>query len=277
MHRDPLSVLLATVGADATPEVLSRSMDGRLVAAFGPMVAKLGLPGEAQRTATIMEAVLSALGPHSVLVVPRVLWVRGDVLAMQRLAGESYRTLVPGEHGAVAMRMAGEAIAALHAMHPPALRPCTVGDHISDLIRPQPVRLGQALPELAERIDAILRRVTADHRPLAGEGVLHRDLHLGQMLAIGERVAVVDWDLAAIGDPALDLGNLRAYLCTRLPAVAARLWDAFVDGYGDALPVGIDRFESLMYLRMASKAYRLNTGAAAEEITSLVAAAEACW
>ena len=277
MHRDPLSVLVATVGADATPDVLSRSMDGRLVAAFGPMVAKLGLPGEAQRTATIMEAVSSALGRHSVLVVPRVLWVRGDVLAMQRLAGESYRTLVPGGHGAVAMRRAGVAIAGLHSLHPPSLRHCTVGDHISDLIRPQPVRLGQALPQLAERIDAILRRVTTDHQPSAGAGVLHRDLHLGQMLAIGERVAVVDWDLAALGDPALDLGNLRAYLCTRLPAVAARLWDAFVDGYGDAMPVGIDRFESLMYLRMASKAYRLNTVAAAEQITSLVAAAEACW
>ena len=61
---------------------------------------------------------------------------------------------------------------------------------------------------------------------LAGEAVgvppapLHRDLHLGQLVARGDGVAVLDWDLHAAGDPALDLANLLVYLETRLGARA---------------------------------------------------------
>lgn len=50
--------------------------------------------------------------------------------------------------------------------------------------------------------------MAGDVRP----ALLHRDIHDGQVLVDGDRVGVIDFDLMAVGDPALDLGNLLAHL-----------------------------------------------------------------
>lgn len=54
----------------------------------------------------------------------------------------------------------------------------------------------------------------AERRPeSAPRGVLvHRDLHDGQLLLSDDSIALLDFDLAACGDPELDLGNLEAHL-----------------------------------------------------------------
>ena len=276
MYREALSRLVAVVGDESPPELLSSSADGRVVAAFGAMVAKLGLPGEAARTAAIMNAVTQALGDQAPLVVPRLLWVRDDVLAMERLTGESFRALASGSDALAAFTSAGQGVAALHSVQPSGLMRCGLSENIRDLIRPNPAQIGVALPELSGRVGAIVQQLTDELAEPSRHVAIHRDLHLGQMFVAGSRTAVIDWDLCALGDPALDLGNLRAYLCTRLPSTADALWDAFVNGYGGRLPAGVDRYESLMYLRMASKAYRMRGLAATRRITQLVVAAEAC-
>lgn len=43
-------------------------------------------------------------------------------------------------------------------------------------------------------------------------GLLHRDLHDKQLLVDGDRIGMLDFDLAALGDPALDLANLLVHL-----------------------------------------------------------------
>jgi aminoglycoside phosphotransferase (APT) family kinase protein len=206
-----------------------------------------------------------------------VLWVRHDVLAMERLAGESYRDVIDGADADAesAMHAAGRAIAALHAIRPAELRVCTAADHLVDLIRPHPADVAEALPQLAPRIESLLARppIDVDEADIA---VVHRDLHLGQLFRFADRVALIDWDLAALGDPALDLGNLRAYLRTRSHAAAPRLWSAFVTGYDRPLPSQTAAYESLMYLRMASKAFRRYGRDAIDEITTLLSAAQAC-
>jgi aminoglycoside phosphotransferase (APT) family kinase protein len=276
MPDDALNRLIRTVGARAAPQVLSNSSDGRVVAAFGDVVTKLGLPGEAARTAAVMQSVTDHLGEGSSLVLPRVLWVHDDVLAMERLSGDSFRTLATGVDAETAMYAAGRAVASLHAARVPELRPRHVADHVADLIRPHPDELATALPQLSRRIVALVDRVAHDLAEPAEPATTHRDLHLGQMFRAGGSVAIVDWDLAALGDPALDLGNLRAYLHTRLPATAGALWSAFGDGYGATLPNGVVAYEALMYLRMASKTFRLHGRAAVKQVGALISVAEAC-
>lgn len=93
-----------------------------------------------------------------------------------------------------------------------ARRPAPNGSH-----RPRPLP-GSAFDATADT-DAVGRLV-------------HRDLHLGQVLGTRNRLGLLDLDTAALGDPALDVGNLLAHLDLEVaagrcaPAVAA----AFVDG-----------------------------------------------
>lgn len=278
MHPDAaLRALAAVAGVRGAGEILSISPDGRIVAAFGELVVKQGLPGEAERTAATMAAVADALGPDAPLVLPALRWRRGDALGLERLRGAGYCRLAAEEEGPLALAAAGRAVAALHAIHAAPLPAAHLDAHVHELIRPHPMAIGLALPDLAGRIEAVMTEISARAAsPRAGlvPCVVHRDLHLGQLFATTDgRVALIDWDLAALGDAALDLGNFRAYIATRLPGRAKRLWDSFVAGYG-ALPGLVGGYEALMLVRMAAKAHRLGGAAAAKQVEALVAAAE---
>jgi aminoglycoside phosphotransferase (APT) family kinase protein len=68
---------------------------------------------------------------------------------------------------------------------------------------------------------------------------IHRDLHDKQVLVEpGGGIGVLDFDTLALGDPALDLGNLLAHLDLRAlqhrcsEVDAERLGAALLDGYG---------------------------------------------
>lgn len=87
---------------------------------------------------------------------------------------------------------------------------------------------------------AALRHRAAEHLagPAEPAGLIHRDLHDKQILVGPEQTGILDFDLAARGEPALDLANLLVHLqlrahqehCsgTRARAVA----HAVLDGYG---------------------------------------------
>jgi aminoglycoside phosphotransferase (APT) family kinase protein len=56
-----------------------------------------------------------------------------------------------------------------------------------------------------------LARWLEEHRPPAGRpGIMHGDFHLSNVMVgeTGEVVGVVDWEMATVGDPLLDLGWL---------------------------------------------------------------------
>lgn len=72
------------------------------------------------------------------------------------------------------------------------------------------------------------------HRPVAS----HRDLHDGQLLTDGRRVALLDFDLLACASPLLDLGNLCAHFQLRAlqgfstsDQAAAHCEAALLEGY----------------------------------------------
>lgn len=77
-----------------------------------------------------------------------------------------------------------------------------------------------------------------------GHATVHRDVHDGQVLVEGSRVALLDPDTVAAGDPELDLGNLCAHLhLAHLQGRSTRIsgqgpFDLVLDAYGRD---GVDR------------------------------------
>jgi tRNA A-37 threonylcarbamoyl transferase component Bud32 len=213
-------------------------------------------------TLGVLRALEPARAAARVLAIPQALfWDPGTrTLGLQHAPGIPYRTLAEGADAEPHLHRAGAALAELHAAAPAGLPARSLEDHLRELIRPHPEALARALPAHAVAIGRILRALrTAIARQGAVRVVaIHRDLHLGQLFADGERVWLIDWDLAAGGDAALDLGNLTAYLRTRVPAVAERCARAFADGYGPSpAHERAAAYEAMTYLRLASKRFRL--------------------
>jgi aminoglycoside phosphotransferase (APT) family kinase protein len=207
-----------------------------------------------------------------------------DLVVTEHVTGPSLAEhLAAGEvHGG---EVAGRAIARLHGA------PLIVGPrrdlagHVTDLIRPQPRALAAAVPELADQIAALLDGL-AECLSTTGAAQearpVHRDLHPRQLIVqrdgMAGSVVLLDWDLAAQGDPALDVGNLRGWLHHRHPAdragAAAR---TFEDGYaelGDLAALDrADPYTAFTRLRLAVKMFRLDGPAALPVVRYLLGGA----
>src|SRR5699024_6771465 len=73
--------------------------------------------------------------------------------------------------------------------------------------------------------------------------LIHRDLHDKQILISNDRAGLLDFDLAAVGEPALDVANLLVHLELRAEQgllaqdAAEALTAAFLDEYRPSDPV----------------------------------------
>jgi len=83
----------------------------------------------------------------------------------------------------------------------------TVRDYlrISRSVAPLPSTIDRMV-ERAETIDGAMRALPRPPRSC------HNDLLLGNFLDDGQRIRIVDWEYAAMGDPFFDLGNFAAHL-----------------------------------------------------------------
>jgi aminoglycoside phosphotransferase (APT) family kinase protein len=215
-----------------------------------------------------LEAADAARAKDAPLAMPRALFYapRLRTLALEPAPGRSYRELASDAAFTDHLRLAGAALAGLHALHVPELRPTTVDDHMAELMRPAPDALAMVLPEHAGLVAEVVDGLRATERRFRAAGAIpqvpvHRDFHLGQLFRDRDRVAIIDWDLVALGDPALDLGNFAVYLRTRVPHAATRGIEAFFAGYvaraGRAALARVALYEALTYLRLACKRVRL--------------------
>lgn len=148
-------------------------------------------------------------------------------LIVERLEGESIARRIlrdealAGARGALAGQC-GAALAGIHAIdpaHAPGL------EEVDQLVRYREVHdeLGQPHPAFE-----LAFRWLAEHRPAPGRrAVVHGDFRNGNLLVDpGGLVAVLDWELAHIGDPMEDLG----WLCVRSWRFGAA---PRVGGFGD--------------------------------------------
>lgn len=125
----------------------------------------------------------------------------------------------------------GVALAELHGLPLARGRPCTLGEHLDELVRPHPTALVESVPDARVLVRDALAAIATQRSEGVAPVPLHRDFHLRQLL-VGERVWVVDWDTFGWGDPAFDVGYFATYLQTHLPAATAREWcETFLDAY----------------------------------------------
>lgn len=177
---------------------------------------------------------------------------RGSAVTTAALPGRTLHDLLGTPAAVAACRGAGAALAALHAVPVPAgAAPHGAGEESAVLDR----WLGLA------RVHGVpVADQDRPHLPRPPRQVLlHRDLHDKQLLVDEDgTVGVLDFDLLAVGDPALDLGNLLAHLDLRvaqdLLADAGPLRDAVLDGYAPdrALLTRLPAAERATRLRLAA-------------------------
>jgi hypothetical protein len=229
-----------------------------------------------------LEAAAAGAGAGTPLWLPRALWydARLRTLGLEPATGRSYRELVREDGIAAHLELVGGALASLHALDVPQLRATTIDDHIAELIRPSPEGLAAALPEHGALVTGLAARLRADGRRVAyTPAPVHRDFHLGQLFGDGDRVGVIDWDLVARGDPALDVGNFAVYLRVRAPEIAGRGVDAFLAGYtaraGTGALARLPLYEALTCLRLACKRVRLKPPGWRDEVARLLGMARA--
>jgi hypothetical protein len=185
----------------------------------------------------------------------------------RRVHGIDGATAVWGGDGATACRRFAEAIHALHVAEPPQdARRHTLNDELS-ILEARFASLADERPEWAARLEAALegasRRASAlGARP---ERLVHRDYYPDQVMAGDDRTYLLDLDLCAIGDPALDVGNFAAHLVEHAvrvfgePAPADALVGAFVERYleraGADHGPAVEAFTTLTLLRLVRIAW----------------------
>ncbi|WP_196073216.1 phosphotransferase family protein [Nakamurella alba] len=200
--------------------------------------------------ASRLPGLLEAARASSVLgvTVPEIVAVDGDAVTTAALPGRSLHELIAAADPALPgmVRAVGRALAALHAAEPPDGLP--VHDSAAELA------VTRRWEDLARRWGAALPTAATPPRPRTARGVaLHRDLHDKQLLIggtgptgdpatdSGPEVGFIDFDLLAIGDPALDLANLLEHLRWREVhgghRGAAGLRAALLDGYDPSAAV----------------------------------------
>ncbi len=141
----------------------------------------------------------------------------------------------------------------------------TISDHVAELVSPHPLVLADQAPHWRAIIEAALSRL-AKLQGVERSSVLHRDFHLRQLL-IGERVGVVDWDLAALGDPMFDVAYMLSYLDSHNLDSDGSLASQFLAGYQPTVidHDRIDTYRAFNLLRRACRRHRLRDNGWLEE------------
>jgi aminoglycoside phosphotransferase (APT) family kinase protein len=185
------------------PRVVGRNDAAMMVAA-----AAAGVPAPPVRAVL---AAADGLGPGCIMD-----FVPGETIARRILRQPEFAALrhgFAGECGAILARLHAIDAAALPFLQEfgPAAQVRAYRRVYQSLDHPQPlIELGL--------------RWAADHLPAAHRlGVVHGDFRLGNLICDGARItAVIDWEIASLGDPVQDLG----WLCVKT-------WR-----FGGKLPVG---------------------------------------
>lgn len=195
-------------------------------------------PVEMAREAECLRAAAAAGVPVPALVTHGVEPVGTPFLVMERVEGETLpqrllrddrwapvRASLPGQFG--------RELARIHAVDPAAVPSCArVADRLADL-RDQHDTFGEPRPAL----ELAFRWLAAQRPAEVAPTLVHGDFRNGNVLVgDGGLAAVLDWELAHVGDPREDLG----WVCTRAWRFGSRETvggfgglDALLDGYAD--------------------------------------------
>jgi hypothetical protein len=180
--------------------------------------AKLRARGADLRTHRLLEAFWKAgfrPGAERNTAVPEPIGVVPELhMTIQRgVPGKLATELATGPSAVEVMGRIAEALHDLHFAEIPARRSHTLADELR-ILDEQLRATTQVHPEWSQRIERILRaceRLASRLRPSPIRGI-HRDFYPEQVIVDGAQLTLLDLDLYAAGDPALDIGNFVAHL-----------------------------------------------------------------
>jgi aminoglycoside phosphotransferase (APT) family kinase protein len=237
-------------GGRRRPLVLQR----RRPAAVGDAVA-----GAAAGTAVPVagEAALLAAAARCGVPVPRVVAAGDDWLVTERVPGETIarRVLRDDRYGAARSRLVGDcgrALAAVHRLRPASVPGLAGAEPVDELDRWRSVLDDVGHPSPAFELG--FRWLAANRPPPVDPVVVHGDFRLGNLVVGDDGLrAVLDWELAHVGDPREDLGWLcvRAWRFGGAGRVAGLgSVEELLDAYGgDVDPLAVRWWEALGTLK----------------------------
>ncbi|MCI0629365.1 MAG: aminoglycoside phosphotransferase family protein [Phycisphaerales bacterium] len=271
-------VLLQTRGADRAltsipkllhngSELISHRPERRAVVRLGPASAAYAkvVRSSAFRRLADSSQLMCGVSDRSgcAFDAPEVLDCHEDdgVLVLSALEGDSLNDLNDSAGLIGAMRAAGELLRFIHGMHAPAwARPHSARSEVELLLKWRSW-LQSLNAEICQHslhaIESVVDALLGDETKTV---LLHRDFYDKQIIvAPSGRIGILDFDTLAVGEPALDIGNMLAHLELRaveqwLPASAATsAAAAFLDGYGisSVQPLRVQAYLDSARLRLA--------------------------
>lgn len=206
------------------------------------------------RTAHSIQSGLHAAGldGRSGVAVPEVVTTAKPVPAwfQKAVTGTPLGNLLNTLDGIPAVWRAGRGLAVLHGTPPQSDRCWTKDDELAVL---EKAVMGGPHAQLGDM--ARHRLAALEKTPEVG---LHRDFYYDQVLVSDQKVWLVDLDLHARGDPAIDLGNFLAHLtelalrCNRPLNWSEQLGKGFVEGYASVRQLPrIDRIDAFHWVSLA--------------------------
>lgn len=121
------------------------------------------------------------------------------------------RLLAVGSVPADALHEVGVGLARLHAAASRTPGSASARDERLAPVEAVATQLDQVLPELRDRVRAVVDRLAAVAPAVDLEHPVHGDFSADQVIVdAAGRIGITDWDRAGWGDPAADLGSLRA-------------------------------------------------------------------
>jgi aminoglycoside phosphotransferase (APT) family kinase protein len=220
----PLRAGLLTGGRSNLTYLLSDAADAQWVLRRPPMSGVIASAHDVLREHRIMAALAGTAVP-----VPRMVAAGDDtaVLGVPFFVMEYVSGIVPGEQASVPQTLDMPAraafgpqlvdvLAGLHAVTPPDVGLADLGKG-SDYVTRQLTRWERQLDRLGIPASAAMREVLIRLRDGAPEQreitIVHGDFRPGNVIVgeTGHVRAVLDWELATLGDPLADVGWLLAY------------------------------------------------------------------
>lgn len=213
-------------------------IDGRL------MVLRGSLPADFAQSAA-GAASFESRGP---LKIARCLGVspRDSAVALEWLPGRELAGVIADDDvRSSTMATVGSALAELHAQRVEGL-PTNTLDEESRQLAAVADSVAFLCPEIADRVQTLRSRILANLSPSQLRPI-HGDFHARQVVLSGGAAGFIDFDEAAIGDPAIDIATFLAHL--ERDALAGRLSrgrlemcvDGLMEGYrtvSSTLPLG---------------------------------------
>jgi aminoglycoside phosphotransferase (APT) family kinase protein len=248
-ERALAAVLTEAYGGETTVAGLTRDSGGasRVTSAFDavtadgarhPLILRLATPGQSTGTTLELEAALMRAAAAQGVPTPEVVAAGDGFVVMARIEGETIPRRILRDPPPGLAAQCGRILAGIHRM--PAVPGLTGGDQL-ELWRAALDTTGEPHPAL----ELAMRRLELDRPDPSGEGVVHGDFRNGNLIVGPEGVrAVLDWELAHLGDPLEDLG----WLCAKpwrfgaaLPAGGFGTYDELVAAYEEASGTAVDR------------------------------------